>query len=122
MQPRAPTGNCSCQLPSGCRVIALIARDLRRHSCCPALLVIPPKRFVYVLQSVRDRARYYTGITSNVRRRLVAHNADECVHTTRNRPWELDVLIAFRDEARALAFERYLKSGSGCAFSQRHLR
>jgi hypothetical protein len=31
-------------------------------------------------------------------------------------------VIAFRDEARALEFERYLTSGSGCAFAQRHLR
>jgi hypothetical protein len=40
----------------------------------------------------------------------------------RHRPWELDIVIVFRDQARALAFERYLKSGSRCAFAQRHLR
>jgi hypothetical protein len=37
-------------------------------------------------------------------------------------PWELDVLIQFSDERRAMAFERYLKSGSGVAFAKRHLR
>jgi putative endonuclease len=84
--------------------------------------VAPPTRFVYVLRSIRDRDRYYTGVTSNVRARLAAHNTGECVHTKRNRPWELDVLIGFRDEERARAFERYLKSGSGCAFAKRHLR
>ena len=84
--------------------------------------VRPPKRFVYVLRSLTDRDRYYTGVTCNIRARLGAHNAGECVHTARDRPWELDVLIAFHDEARALSFERYLKSGSGCAFAQRHLR
>jgi putative endonuclease len=84
--------------------------------------VIPPKRFVYVLRSLSNRDRYYTGVTANLTSRLAAHNAGECVHTTRNRPWDLDVVIAFRDEARALAFERYLKSGSGCAFAERHLR
>lgn len=81
-----------------------------------------PKRFVYVLRSLRDRGRYYTGITANVRERLRAHNASECVHTKRYRPWEVDLVVGFRDEARALAFERYLKSGSGCAFAKRHLR
>jgi len=83
---------------------------------------MPPKRFVYVLRSLSDRDRYYTGVTSDVQGRLFAHNAGEFVHTTRHRPWELDIVIAFRDETRALAFERYLKSGSGSAFSQRHLR
>jgi hypothetical protein len=33
-----------------------------------------------------------------------------------------DVLVEFADERRALAFERYLKSGSGVAFAKRHLR
>jgi hypothetical protein len=32
------------------------------------------------------------------------------------------VVVKFADERRALAFERYLKSGSGCPFAQRHLR
>ena len=37
-------------------------------------------------------------------------------------PWDIDVVIQFTDERRAVAFERYLKSGSGCAFAKRHLR
>jgi len=32
------------------------------------------------------------------------------------------VVIEFPDEQRAVAFERYLKSGSGVSFAQRHLR
>ena len=32
------------------------------------------------------------------------------------------LVIAFSDEPRALAFERYLKSGSGAAFTERYLR
>jgi hypothetical protein len=31
-------------------------------------------------------------------------------------------MVKFADEARAVAFERYLKSGSGHAFAIRHLR
>ena len=84
--------------------------------------MVPPKRFVYVLRSRSDPNRYYTGVTSNVRARLSAHNAGECIHTAKHRPWELDVVVAFRDEGRAITFERYLKSGSGVAFAQRHLR
>jgi len=87
-----------------------------------AYVVDTSKRFVYVLRSLSDRTRYYTGVTSNVKQRLSSHNAGECAHSARHRPWELDVLIAFRDQARALHFERYLKSGSGVAFAKRHLR
>jgi putative endonuclease len=80
------------------------------------------KRFVYILKSITDPGRSYIGVTSDLHGRLGAHNAGECVHTARSRPWTLDVVIAFSDEPRALAFERYLKSGSGTAFSDRHLR
>ena len=87
-----------------------------------ARAVSSQKRFVYVLRSLSNRDRYYTGVTYDVGSRLSSHNAGECVHTVRHRPWELDVVIAFREEARALEFARYLTSGSGSAFAQRHLR
>ena len=77
---------------------------------------------VYVLRSCADRNRYYTGLTSDWRGRLEAHNAGRCPHTQNGKPWEIDVVIEFADERRAIAFERYLKSGSGCAFAHRHLR
>jgi predicted GIY-YIG superfamily endonuclease len=80
------------------------------------------KRFVYVLKSRSQPSRYYTGLTSNLATRLVTHNAGHCPHTARYRPWEIDVAIEFADEKRAVGFERYLKSGSGIAFAQRHLR
>ena len=78
------------------------------------------KRFVYVLTNAESSLRYYTGLTSDVPRRLVEHNAGSCSHTARYRPWSLDVVIEFADERRAIAFERYLKSGSGREFAKRH--
>ena len=84
--------------------------------------VASQKKFVYVIRSLSSRDRYYTGATYDVASRLCSHNAGECVHTARHVPWELDLVIAFRDEARALEFERYLKSTSGTAFAERHLR
>jgi putative endonuclease len=80
------------------------------------------KRFVYVLRSHETPHRYYTGLTSNVGRRHAEHNAGSCPHTAKYRPWSVDVVIEFADEHRAVAFERYLKSGSGVAFAHRHLR
>jgi predicted GIY-YIG superfamily endonuclease len=81
-----------------------------------------PKCCVYILRSQSDPTRYYTGLTSNVPLRLEAHNAGHGEHTADGRPWSVDVIVEFADEARAVRFERYLKSGSGCAFAQRHLR
>jgi len=83
---------------------------------------VPVKRFVYILKSHGVPARYYTGVTADVDARLAAHNAGRCPHTADGRPWRIDVVIAFRDEQRAFAFERYLKSGSGFTFARRHLR
>jgi putative endonuclease len=45
-----------------------------------------------------------------------------CRFTAADRPWELRVTIEFADEAGAVAFEEYLKTGSGRAFSKRHFR
>ena len=80
------------------------------------------KRFVYVLKNASQPTQYYTGVTSDVAYRLAAHNEGRCLHTANGRPWSIDVMVEFADERRAVAFERYLKSGSGCAFANRHFR
>lgn len=77
------------------------------------------KRFVYVLRNTDPMPRFYVGLTSDVQGRLDDHNAGRCSHTARYRPWQLHVVIEFSDEARAVHFERYLKSGSGRAFAKR---
>jgi putative endonuclease len=81
-----------------------------------------PQRFVYIIQSQADKRRYYTGLTSNVRIRLADHNAGRSRHTANGRPWRVTVVVAFANESRAIEFEKYLKSGSGWAFSARHFR
>jgi putative endonuclease len=78
------------------------------------------KRFVYVLTNAGPTPHFYSGLTSEPRRRLDDHNAGRCPHTVRYRPWQLHVVIEFPDEPRAVRFERYLKSGSGRAFARRH--
>jgi putative endonuclease len=74
----------------------------------------PPKCVVYVLRSLSAPERYYTGVTSDLEARLADHNAGRSPHTADGRPWTVDVAIRFADDERALKFERYLKSGSGC--------
>ena len=80
------------------------------------------KRIVYVLKTADTPTRFYTGVTSDLRSRLDAHNAGRCAHTAKHRPWAIDVVIKFADELRAVKFEKYLKSGSGVEFARRQLR
>jgi predicted GIY-YIG superfamily endonuclease len=81
-----------------------------------------PHRIVYVLKNRETPPRYYTGLTSNLAERLNNHNDGRCAHTAKYRPWFVDAVFKFADEARAVSFEKYLKSGSGVAFARRHLR
>jgi predicted GIY-YIG superfamily endonuclease len=73
-------------------------------------------------KSESDPTRFYTGLTSNVRLRLAGRNAGTSRHTAKGRPWNVIVVVAFANERRAIEFEKYLKSGSGCAFAARDFR
>jgi predicted GIY-YIG superfamily endonuclease len=80
--------------------------DLARPLLFPACMSGPEKRFVYVIRSDRDPERHYTGLTSNVTRRMALHNAAPSGHTTDHRPWRLVVSIECVDEPTARRFER----------------
>ena len=82
--------------------------------------MIRPSRIVYLLESLSDSRRHYTGITSDLPARLIAHNEGHCPQTVNHRPWRVLVSIAFACEHSAALFERYLKSGSGRVFAKRH--
>ena len=81
-----------------------------------------PQRTVYILRNRETPPKSYTGLTSNLAERVKDHNCGRCMHTAKYRPWSLDAVIKFADERRAVAFEKYLKSGSGAEFARRHLR
>lgn len=78
------------------------------------------KRVVYILRSVADPTRHYVGITNDIEGRLEWHNHGPCGHTVSHRPWTLVVSMEFPTERAAVRFEKYLKSGSGRAFTKRH--
>ena len=81
-----------------------------------------PGRFVYLIQSDNDPTKWYVGNTDDVARRLTEHNSGRSPFTSRYTPWQLRSTMEFADSYRAIAFEKYLKSGSGRAFSRRHFR
>jgi predicted GIY-YIG superfamily endonuclease len=78
--------------------------------------------FVYILQSIDQPQEFYTGLCSNVRARLEAHNAGQSSHTAKFKPWRLVSSHYFANPSTAAAFERYLKTGSGRAFATKRLR
>ena len=77
--------------------------------------------FVYFLQSAKDYAKHYVGITDNLERRLSQHNnSPSCSYTIKYSPWKLRDYVAFDDFKKAEKFEIYLKSHSGKAFAKKH--
>ena len=79
-------------------------------------------KYVYLLQSIDHSDETYIGLADDLRSRLAAHNAGQSKHTAKFKPWHLVTYLAFSNEAKAIAFERYLKTGSGRAFANKRLR
>ena len=78
-------------------------------------------KYVYILQSLADAERFYTGMTENPDALLKKHNAGQVPHTSKFMPWRIKTFIGFSDEDSAVAFEKYLKSASGRAFAKKRL-
>ena len=66
--------------------------------------------------------QFYSGLTDDVDKRVAAHNNGMSQHTAKFKPWKLNSFVAFANEKKAFEFEKYLKSGSGRAFSTKHFR
>ena len=77
--------------------------------------------YVYLLRSESHPNETYIGLTHNLRGRLADHNSGKSTHTKKFIPWRLISYVAFTERAQAERFEKYLKSGSGRAFTKSHL-
>ena len=75
--------------------------------------------YVYLLKCSDNSI--YTGHTQDLDERMKRHNKGENTYTKYRLPVEFKFYAAFSDKYKAIAFEKYLKSGSGRAFSKRHL-
>jgi putative endonuclease len=80
-----------------------------------------PMFYAYILESLVKPGELYRGSTDELKRRLAEHNAGKCVHTSKLKPWKVKFYAAFETSMLAKKFERYLKSGSGHAFTMRRL-
>ena len=77
--------------------------------------------YVYILQSKSAPNQRYIGLTRDLKKRLLDHQDGRSPHTAKFAPWLMVAYFAFVAENTAVAFERYLKSGSGRVFAKRHL-
>ena len=76
--------------------------------------------YVYILRSLKDHGRFYSGFTEDLEDRLRHHNEGAVPSTAPYRPWVVKTCIAFTDRERALELERYLKTHAGRAFAAKH--
>ncbi len=76
--------------------------------------------YTYILVDVATGTHRYVGSTQDLSARLEKHNSGEVPHTAKFKPWKVEAYFAFETEEKAVAFEAYLKTGSGHAFAKRH--
>ncbi|MFZ1719737.1 MAG: GIY-YIG nuclease family protein [Candidatus Moraniibacteriota bacterium] len=75
-------------------------------------------QYVY---SLKCKDGYYIGCTNDLKDRLERHQNGNIPATSNRLPIELDFYIAVKDKWKAFELEKYLKSGSGRAFTMKHL-
>jgi len=68
--------------------------------------------FVYVVES-ETTGRHYTGLTSDLRRRIAEHNQDSSTSTKHRGPWRLLYEEEFQSLPEAVRRERFFKTGKG---------
>lgn len=75
--------------------------------------------YIYLLK-LKDNS-VYTGSTDDIKKRVKKHNKGDVLATKGKRPVKLVFFGGFPAKTQALKFEKYLKSGSGQAFRNKHL-
>jgi len=75
-------------------------------------------QYVYILECKNKKP--YIGCTDNLIDRIERHKKGYVPATKNTRPIKLSCYFAFNDKYKAFEFEKYLKSGSGRAFINKH--
>jgi len=75
--------------------------------------------YVYILKCTDKNL--YTGCTNGLKDRINRHKKGEIKATKERLPIKLIWYCVFVDKYKAYEFEKYLKSGSGRAFLNKHL-
>ena len=75
--------------------------------------------YVYILKN-KITGELYNGFSEDLKTRLKSHK-EKTVKTTKKGAYELIWYSAFLEKQKALDFEKYIKQGSGFAFTRKHL-
>ena len=76
--------------------------------------------YVYIIQSQKDGS-YYVGSTADLKIRVQEHNRGIVKYTSSKKPYKPVWYCAFQNKTKALDLEKYLKQGSGFAFTRKRL-
>ncbi len=76
---------------------------------------------MYYVYCLKCRDGYYIGCTDDLKERLIRHKNGYVPATVKRLPVSLDFYFAIQEKHKAFEFEKYLKSGSGRAFTKKHL-
>lgn len=77
--------------------------------------------YIYVLQSLKSN-KWYTGYTSDLRKRFKEHESNKSPYTRGKGPFKLIYYEASLHKEDAIARERYLKSGMGKRYLKNRLK
>ena len=77
--------------------------------------------YVYLLHSLKDNG-FYTGYSTDLKRRLSEHTAGASFATKSRGPWKLIYYEAYTEREDAEGRERFLKSGAGRRLLRSQLR
>jgi len=77
--------------------------------------------YTYVIRSRKDN-KFYTGTTSDLRKRFREHNEGKVTSTKNRGPFELIYYEGCTNKEDAFARERYLKTGEGKRYLNNRLK
>jgi len=77
--------------------------------------------YVYLLKS-ENNSKWYTGTTSDLRKRFKQHNDGRSTYTKNKGPWKLIYYEACLDKQDAYAREKYLGTGMGRRYLKNRLK
>jgi putative endonuclease len=77
--------------------------------------------YVYVLRSNKS-GNFYTGYTSDLRKRLTEHQSGLASYTKGRGPYELIYYEACRNQRDAIMREKYLKTGPGKRYLKNRIK
>jgi predicted GIY-YIG superfamily endonuclease len=66
--------------------------------------------YVYLIESLSAHGRRYVGLTTNLKQRLLEHNAGKSAHTSKYLPWRLVTYIAFSDRSKAESYSNAISN------------